>query len=223
MGRIRLWVLIIGSSALLVWPQAGLAGGGGGGGQCPGFAAGATLVMQDNCFDGIAHFAEVETTLTVRNAGILPHSYTAVDGSFDTGILGPGETAEVRLGAEGIVRAFCTLHGTAEGHGMAGVLLVGSPKPEGLGGLGLAEALDHNLRKREELVMEEISAQSRSLAELKGEIAAVKQLVQYAVSGLGITVVAFLGGALAMVHRRARPGEAPEDRNASARVTNPTG
>jgi hypothetical protein len=67
----------------------------------------------------------------VQNEGGVPHSFTAVDGSFDTGLLAPGESAEIPLGADGIVRAFRTLHGTAQGAGMAGVLVVGEPSASG--------------------------------------------------------------------------------------------
>ena len=66
--------------------------GGGGGSQCPGFATGTTVSMLDSCFSGTAHFAPTETTITISNDGELAHTFTAVDGSFDSGQLQPGET-----------------------------------------------------------------------------------------------------------------------------------
>lgn len=81
--------------------------------------------MRDSCFSGIAHFAPADMTITISNDGELPHTFTAVDGSFNTGQLQPGETFELTVADPGIVRVFCSLHGTAEGDGMAGVLLVG--------------------------------------------------------------------------------------------------
>lgn len=128
----------LGLSALLVLvPVSAWAGGGGGGGggsgPCNAFSEGETLVMRDNCFDGVAHFAARSSTLTVENQGEFPHSFTAVDGSFDTGVLSPGQAAEIQLGEDGIVRVVCTLHGTAHGAGMAGVLLIGNPETFGPG------------------------------------------------------------------------------------------
>lgn len=83
--------------------------------------------MLDSCFSGVAHFAPEGETITVANHGSLPHTFTAVDGSFDTGQLGSGATAEVSVGKSGVYRVFCVLHGTADGQGMAGVLIVGDP------------------------------------------------------------------------------------------------
>lgn len=127
----KLWILEIAGLAaglqLGAMPVAAGGGGGFGAGPCAGFSAGDQLVMRDNCFDGVAHFAPSRSTLVVVNQGILPHSFTAVDGSFDTGVLQPGETAEIPLPDDAAVRVHCTLHGSAEGAGMAGVLLVGNP------------------------------------------------------------------------------------------------
>lgn len=146
------------------------AGGRGGGGACPAFAAGSTLEMRDSCFAGVAHFTDTGV-LTATNGGDLPHTLTAVDGSFDSGTVEPGGTFEVPLDETGIVRVYCRLHGTADGQGMAGVLLVGSPAalasprgslaaaaagpervavPAGLGGaaLGAAAAVALLRRKR---------------------------------------------------------------------------
>jgi plastocyanin len=115
---------------LLLIPGVAYAGGGGvdltG---CPGYAEGATVVMQDSCFSGVAHFAPSDTTITVRNDGGLPHTLTAVDGSFDTGDVMPGESVELTFDEAGVYRVFCALHGTAAGEGMAGVLVVGEATP----------------------------------------------------------------------------------------------
>jgi hypothetical protein len=92
-------VLTIVLIALLVVPLSALAGGGGGGGgPCRGYADGTRLEMLDNCFDGVGHVVEEGSTLEVVNAGRLQHTFTAVDGSFDTGILEPGEQAEIEVG-----------------------------------------------------------------------------------------------------------------------------
>ena len=110
----------------------GVASAGGGGGeipQCPGFATGTTVSMLDSCFSGIAHFAPTEATITISNDGELPHTFTAVDGSFDSGQVQAGESFELVIDEPGVFEVFCKLHGTAQGQGMAGVLVVGEAQP----------------------------------------------------------------------------------------------
>jgi hypothetical protein len=115
---------------VLLFPGAAYAGGGGGDiSQCPGFGSGSTVSMLDSCFAGVAHFAPTDNTITVSNDGGLPHTFTAVDGSFDSGTVQPGESFEFSVGEPGIYEVFCSLHGTASGEGMAGVLIVGEAEP----------------------------------------------------------------------------------------------
>ena len=115
--------------AMLAVPATAYGGGGGRpSSQCPGFAEGAFISMLDSCFAGTAQIAPAGTTLTVSNDGILPHTITAVDGSFDSGILQPGETFQLTIDQPGLVRVFCVLHGTAEGEGMAGVIVAEDPQ-----------------------------------------------------------------------------------------------
>jgi hypothetical protein len=124
----RLFSLIVAVALLaLAAPVALAGGGGGGGGPCAGFGSGPVLVMLDNCFNAVAHSVEPGATLRVRNDGELPHTFTAVDGSFDSGVLQPGQSAEIRVGEAGVFGAYCTLHGSKAGGGMAGALVVGSP------------------------------------------------------------------------------------------------
>lgn len=111
---------------LTVVLAAGPAAAGGGGVSetvCSGFAEGAEVVLRDSCFEGIGHVAPTGT-LTVTNEGQLPHTLTAVDGAFDTGVVQPGETATIELDAAGAFPVYCTLHGTTAGDGMAGLLSV---------------------------------------------------------------------------------------------------
>lgn len=115
--------------AMLMILIPGLARGGGGvhAGACGAFSEGDELVMEDSCFDGIAHFVEVGETVTVRNEGRIPHTVTAVDGSFDSGVLDAGETFELTMSEPGAIRVYCTLHGTTDGEGMAGVVIAEQP------------------------------------------------------------------------------------------------
>lgn len=98
--------------------------GGGGHGECRGFAEGELIELDDNCFDGIGQQVAAGTRLTVRNRGQLPHTYTAVDGSFDTGTLEPGEATSLEVPEPGTWPVRCTLHSDAAGSGMAGLLVV---------------------------------------------------------------------------------------------------
>jgi plastocyanin len=116
-------------AVLVMIPGVAWAGGGGGTSVCPAYASGTTVSMLDSCFNGIAHTAPVGQTLTVSNLGELPHTLTAVDGSFDTGQLQPGETASLSFDQAGIYKVYCALHGSVDGSGMAGLLIVGEPDP----------------------------------------------------------------------------------------------
>lgn len=113
---ITLVVLVAGSTIALA--------GGGGGGLCAGFGDGQELAMRDNCFEGTGHVVAAGETIVVTNRGELPHTVTAADGTFDSGTIEPGETYELTLEEPGGVPIYCTLHGSADGGGMAGLLAV---------------------------------------------------------------------------------------------------
>ncbi len=125
--------LIMAVPVVLLMLIPGVASAGGGGGDisaCPGFAAGTRVSMLDSCFNGIAHFAPAGTNLTIANDGEFPHTFTAVEGSFDSGMVNPGDSVDLVVEQPGIYEVFCSLHGTADGQGMAGVLVIGEPTPE---------------------------------------------------------------------------------------------
>lgn len=116
--------------ALMLIPGVAYAGGGEiDTSGCPGYSEGTTVSMQDSCFSGVAHFAPSDTTITVTNEGGLPHTLTAVDGSFDTGEVVSGGSAQLTFDEPGIYRIFCAFHGTPAGEGMAGVVVVGEATP----------------------------------------------------------------------------------------------
>jgi plastocyanin len=50
------------------------------------------------------------TTLTWQNDGAVVHTATAADGSFDTGDIAPGGTAQVTFNATGTFNFNCTPH-----------------------------------------------------------------------------------------------------------------
>lgn len=122
--------LMVAAVMVMALPAVAWAGGGGVDTTgCAGYSQGPEVAMLDSCFSGTAHFAPGGTTITVSNEGHLPHTLTAVDGSFDTGMVESGSSAEVTIDEPGVYQVFCSLHGTAQGEGMAGVLVVGEPTP----------------------------------------------------------------------------------------------
>ncbi len=117
---------------LVMIPGVALAGGGGDISSCPGFSTGTTVSMLDSCFSGTAHAAPADSVITVRNNGELPHTYTAVDGSFDSGQVEPGGSFELSISEPGVYQVYCALHGSITGEGMAGALLIGEAVPQGV-------------------------------------------------------------------------------------------
>ena len=90
----------------------------------------ATVRMLDNRFDPIDITVEVGQSVTFVGAGRNPHNAVASDGSWSTEtVFGSleqfdGEEAALTFDAPGVYPYFCTLHGNAEGAGMAGTLTV---------------------------------------------------------------------------------------------------
>lgn len=73
--------------------------------------AGDPIITIDNFSYSGAGAASAGQTVRVDNVDGAPHTVTARDGSFDSGILQPGQAGEVTLPAEpGTYEFFCTLH-----------------------------------------------------------------------------------------------------------------
>ena len=127
----RILTIPLATVALVVAGAVAASAGGGGhaGGACLAFTEGDTITMRDSCFEGVAHTAAAGATITVVNQGDLPHTLTAVDGSFDTGTVRPGASRTIALDEPGRQRVYCTLHGTTDGAGMAGVIDVVAAEP----------------------------------------------------------------------------------------------
>lgn len=135
-------------------------GGGGGGGPCPAYAPEdvTEIVLLDNCFGPVSATAPAGTTLTIRNDGAQPHTYTAVDGSFDTGVLQPGDATTIELPATaGTLPVYCTLHADQDGNGMAGTITLptgtastglGTPAAALVGGIAVGSGGLAALRRR---------------------------------------------------------------------------
>jgi plastocyanin len=98
--------------------------GGGRGGLCTTVSTTNELTMRDFCFDGVAHVTTAGSTITVTNQGQTAHNLVAVEGGFRVEQLNPGERSELEVDRPGVYQYYCTLHGSAAGAGMAGVLVV---------------------------------------------------------------------------------------------------
>lgn len=74
-----------------------------------------TIAIADFAFDGDVT-AVAGSVVTVRNDDPFEHTLTAVDGSFDTGLLGGSASTDVTLpSAPGTYAYFCSLHPSMTG------------------------------------------------------------------------------------------------------------
>jgi plastocyanin len=126
----------------------GLAGGGyvDGGDEQPADGPGATAAPEtkvvrnlDDFFDPQYLRVEPGTTVEFRNDGRNPHTVTADDQTYDSGILQNGQVFEHTYTTPGVYPFNCKLHGAPGGIGMSGIIVVGDvpvPNAEGQGGVG---------------------------------------------------------------------------------------
>ena len=89
----------------------------------------------DDYFDPQVLRVDPGTTVEFKNDGRNPHTVTADDGSYDSGILTDGAEFSLVYASPGAYSYFCKLHGAAGGIGMSGIILVGDvPLPAASGG-----------------------------------------------------------------------------------------
>lgn len=92
-----------------------------------------TVEMYDNRFQYTEIRIPVGGSVNWVGAGRNPHNAVAADGSWSTEtVFGSleqleGDEAVLTYDEPGEYVFFCTFHGSAEGDGMAGVLIVGDP------------------------------------------------------------------------------------------------
>jgi plastocyanin len=108
----------------------------------PAGPASATVSMRDNDFAPRDLTVPAGTTVVFRNDGALPHTATATDGSFDSGIVPAGGTWSTTLDTPGSYSYDCIIH-----PGMSGTITVASAAmgtapapPSGPGAVGSAAA-----------------------------------------------------------------------------------
>ena len=72
------------------------------------------IVIADFAFTGVQE-VPVGTTIVVTNADAATHTFTAVDGSFDSGALAQGDTFEVTFTDAGEFEYVCNFHPSMTG------------------------------------------------------------------------------------------------------------
>jgi plastocyanin len=86
----------------------------GGGGNQATIAASASISTGDNFYSPASVTVAVGDTVNWRNTGQAQHSATANDGSFDTGVFGPGQSRAHTFNTAGSFSYFCTVHGQSQ-------------------------------------------------------------------------------------------------------------
>jgi plastocyanin len=102
-------------------------------------AASATVSVGDNFYSPVTVTVNVGDTVSWRNAGAAQHSATADNGSFDTGVFGPGASRSNTFSAAGSFGYFCTVHGPSQS-GTVRVLAASGGGGGGGGGSSASEA-----------------------------------------------------------------------------------
>jgi plastocyanin len=97
-------------------------------------SASATVSMGDNFYSPASVSIAVGDTVTWSNNGQAQHSATANDGSFDTGVFGPGGSRSETFTRAGTFSYFCTVHGQSQ----SGTVRVLAASSGGKGGGGSA-------------------------------------------------------------------------------------
>lgn len=106
-------------------------------GTLAAIAQGADVQVADNRFEPATIEVEVGTTVTWTHSGSNPHTVTAADGSWDSNpdcngfadagaghCMTNGQTFQHTFSEPGTYTYYCKLHGTADGQGMAGTIVV---------------------------------------------------------------------------------------------------
>jgi plastocyanin len=96
----------------------------------PKAGTGTMVVMYDNQYNAPVTKIPTGTRITFMNEGGNLHNATAVDGAWKSGDVpartgGTGQGGDVVFDKPGIYHYYCTYHGTKDGNGMAGVIVVG--------------------------------------------------------------------------------------------------
>lgn len=88
-------------------------------------AGGSTTVeMLASSYSPATFSVAAGTTIVFQNTSTFPHTATADDGSFDTGMINPGGSKSVVLSSAGSIAFHCQFHGAVGGVGQSGMITV---------------------------------------------------------------------------------------------------
>src|SRR6266545_4131579 len=105
-----------------------LAACGGGGNQRRGAL---DIEMLDNFYKRDVTRVPAGTRVRFSNGGRAVHNAVAANGGWSTPLsIQSGDAATVTLSKPGVYRFYCTFHGTSDGQGMAGTIVVGDVRYE---------------------------------------------------------------------------------------------
>lgn len=106
----------------------------------PGAAGTVEVLAGDDFFDEAVVRIPPGTTVEWVNSGRDPHTVTADDGSFDSGMMPSGAIFRRRFDEPGRYAYYCVYHGARGGRGMAGVVIVGAAPQATSGAPSVPEA-----------------------------------------------------------------------------------
>ena len=83
-----------------------------------------TVVVEASAFNPASFSVTAGTTIVFQNTSQFPHTATADNGSFDTGMISPGTSKSIVVSTAGTLPFHCQFHGAAGGVGQSGMITV---------------------------------------------------------------------------------------------------
>jgi plastocyanin len=165
------------------------------GGEVASASASASVSIGDNFYSPASVSVAVGDTVTWANNGQAQHSATADDGSFDTGVFGPGGSRSHTFTQPGTFSYFCTVHGQVQS---GTVRVLAASGGGGGGGGGSAGSSGSGTSEADAVASSDAAGTSSSLAATGLE-------------ALGLTAIgiALLAGGIALRRRMGLSGRPP--------------
>jgi plastocyanin len=164
-------------------------------------ASAKSVEMLADSFDPKSFTVEVGTILVFKNTSALPHTATADNGAFDTGMISAGGSKPIPMSKPGTFAFHCQFHGGPGGVGQSGTITVKAaaavtPAPTKKAGSVAAPTGGSQA--------DPTAPSSAMLPDLPGGAPGLPVLA-FTIAGLGSVVVALFLGSIRGAGRR-RPG-----------------
>jgi plastocyanin len=147
-------------------------------------SASASVSVGDNFYAPTSVTVAVGDTVTWNNNGQAPHSATADDGSFDTGVFDPGGRRSVSFDSAGTFSYYCTVHGQAQSGTVR--VLASSGGGGGGGGGGGASSSDDSATSEASAVASPDAAGDANTLPMTGMAVGGLAVVGFALLALGL-------------------------------------